>query len=432
MKKHLWPILVFGGCVAGNPPSHQQKPMLHGGTIMPAGCNYVVTTKDGASAPTPTSPVLGSDPTPYQIHLGVGGNDPAHSIAFQWRTKDETTLATQVKYGVGTATDQMADGFTFEFSTGFSNDGPLVRMHEVHLCNLQPDTMYSYQVGGVALDGTSKFSPTFQFRTAPPAGDASSQVTVVVLGDSRGGYDALGQLVQQIQTTAAPDLILYSGDAVTLGPVQGEWDSFFNAIEPIARQAPILSAQGNHDLNSVNYYSMFAMPGDEEDYGITYGPFHLTVINDTPIDTADIMGKVKDFLDADLTMNDSAAWKILMHHRPLWSAAVAHGSDMTLQTVWGPIIDAHHVDLVQNGHDHDYERTKPMHGQTPQTSPAAGTVYIVSGGAGADLYDSGMGFWTQISEKTYSFVVLRIRVGMLDMHAYRPDGTTIDTLTITK
>ena len=424
MKAHFWLVLMLGGCVAGNPSSQQGKPTLHGGSIMPAGCNYTVTTRDGASAPKMGSALAGSDPTPYEIHLGIAG-DPARSMVIQWRTKDETTEATQAKFGVGTATDQMAEGFTFVFASGLSNNSPLVQMHEVHLCGLMPDTQYSYQVGGASM-----FSPTFQFRTAPA--DSSAMVTVVVLGDSRGGYTTLSQLISQIQTTATPDLVLYSGDAVTLGSLQSDWNAFFDAIEPLARQVPFLSAHGNHETNSINYYSMFAMPGDEENYGITYGPFHLTVLNDSPIDTADLMGKVKDFLSSDLTANDTQPWKILMHHRPLWSAAVAHGSDMTLQTTWGPIIDAHHVDLVQNGHDHDYERTKPMLGQTPQTSPANGTIYVVSGGAGADLYESGMGFWTQLSEKTYSFVVLRIRVGNLDLHAYRQDGTTIDTLTITK
>src|SRR5215470_1170047 len=108
MKKHLLLVLIFGGCVSGNPPANTAKPMLHGGTIMPTGCNYVVTVRDGGSAPQPGMAMLGGDPTPYQLHLGVAG-DPARSIVMQWRTKDETTLATTVKYGVGTATDQMAD-----------------------------------------------------------------------------------------------------------------------------------------------------------------------------------------------------------------------------------------------------------------------------------------------------------------------------------
>src|SRR5262245_60578330 len=107
MKKHfgLTLFFAFGGCVSGNPnPSNGGKTPLHGGTIMPPGCNYMVTTRDGASAPVMSTNMQGADPTPHQLHLGVAG-DAAHSIAIQWRTKDETTLATTVKYGVGSATD---------------------------------------------------------------------------------------------------------------------------------------------------------------------------------------------------------------------------------------------------------------------------------------------------------------------------------------
>src|SRR5262249_5202779 len=196
--------------------------------------------------------------------------------------------------------------------------------------------------------------------------------SLAVPGDSPGGYPPFSQLISQTQPTATPDVVLYSGDAVTLGSLQSDWNAFFDAIEPLARQVPFLSALGNHETNSINYYSMFALPGDEENYGITYAPFHLTVLNDSPIDTADITGKVKGVLSSDLTANASAPWKIVMHHRPRWSASVAHGGDLTLQTVWGPILDAAPADLVQTGHDHDYERTKPMNGQTPQTSTASG------------------------------------------------------------
>jgi hypothetical protein len=47
-----------------------------------------------------------------------------------------------------------------------------------------------------------------------------------------------------------------------------------------------------------------------------------------------------------------------MHHKPMFSAAGGgHGSDMTIRMLWQPVIDANKVDLVFNGHDHDYERT---------------------------------------------------------------------------
>jgi hypothetical protein len=87
---------------------------------------------------------------------------------------------------------------------------------------------------------------------------------------------------------------------------------------------------------------------------------------------------------------------------------------------------------VLNGHDHDYERTHPMKNVQQQATPADGTIYVVSGGAGADLYDNGMDFWTAFSMKTHSALTLRVRNTMLVMDAFDPAGTPVDTLTITK
>src|SRR5205823_5265636 len=110
---------------------------------------------------------------------------------------------------------------------------------------------------------------------------------------------------------------------------------------------------------------------------IDYGAAHITVLNDTPIDVAALTGSAKDFLDSDLTAAAAAPWKIVMHHQPQWSASTRHGSDTTLRDTWGPVIDAHTVDLVLSGHDHDYERTKPMRAGAPQATAAQGTVFLI-------------------------------------------------------
>ena len=61
-------------------------------------------------------------------------------------------------------------------------------------------------------------------------------------------------------------------------------------------------------------------------------------------------------------------------------------------------------DIVLNGHDHDYERTKPLSAGAVQATPAEGTIFVVAGSAGAVLYDAGSDFYTEKSEKTNSFV----------------------------
>ena len=122
----------------------------------------------------------------------------------------------------------------------------------------------------------------------------------------------------------------------------------------------MVSAHGNHEVNAVNYFSQVALPGDQENFGFDYGFAHITVGNDTPDDIGKLAGSFKDILDRDMDRSMAARWKIFMHHQPMFSASTRHGPSTTLQDAWLSLIDEHHIDLVLNGHDHDYEVSKPM------------------------------------------------------------------------
>ncbi len=420
--------LTLAACVKGSPDIPEAT--FEGGSLALPECGYTVVNRVGAQPPERATAEVGADPTPRQIRLGLIG-DPRTSIVVQWRTADELTKATTVRYGVGSALDQTVTGLTYMFESGFG-DTAQIRMHEGHLCGLTPDTQYSYQVGSVDGAGVEHFSTVGSFRTAPDVvAHPDAEVVIAVVGDSRDGASVLAQL-STVLASKAPDLILFSGDAVTLGQIQTEWEEFFDAAEPLFRSAPVIAAHGNHEANAINYYAQLAMPGDEENFSLDYGFAHITVLNDTPADDGAIVGATKAFLDADLTASDAARWKLVMHHQPIWSASTRHGSSTTLRDAWGPLFDTHNVDLVVAGHDHDYERSKPMKGLTPQASPADGTVYMVSGGAGAELYDNGTDFWTQYSEKTHGAAILRIRRDQLTAEVFHPDGSMLDTFGETK
>jgi hypothetical protein len=422
--------LAAPACVRGNPDSVVFA-LFEGGTG-DSGCGYPLVNRVGAEAPEAGSLLFGDNPTPRQVHLGIA-SDPRTSMAVIWRTGDEYTRAASIRYAAGEdlPAEQLAegkDGVTYLYQGGFSSlEEEQVRLHEVHLCGLVADTAYSYQVGG----GTA-WSPVYTFRTAPDVvADPSAEVALAFVGDSRDGYDVWEQLVGEIGERT-PDVVLFSGDAVTFGQVQSEWDEFFERGEPLLARVPIVSAHGNHDVNAINYYAQLAMPGDEENFGLDYGFAHITVLNDSPEDSAVLTGSTKQFLATDLAATRSARWKLVMHHRPQWSASANHGSNELLQAEWGPIIDQHQVDLVLAGHDHDYERTRPLRNGEVATSASAGTVYVVSGGAGAELYEPGTGFWTEKSEKTHGAAMVRIRRDQLTMEAFRPDGSMIDSFALTK
>jgi hypothetical protein len=419
----------LAACVQGNPEGLTDDPGVtyNGGTITPAGCGYTVTTRLGAEAPYLADDHLGPDPTIKQVHLGLA-SDPRTSVVVLWRTVDDDTRAGKVVYGTGGVPSIEAPAFTFVYQSGIGGIGDLVRVHEVHLCGLTADTEYTYRVES----DPAHVSTTYTFRTAPDiAVTPDAEVIITSVGDSRGGYLVWSDIVQQL-LARTPDLVLFSGDAVTIGQFQEEWEQFFTAAEPLFATVPTVSVHGNHDLNSINYYSQFAMPGDEQNFSFDYGHAHITVANDSPEQSGDLTGKVKEFLQADLAAHETARWKLVNHHRPLYSASANHGGDLTLLTEWGPIYDRYHVDIALAGHDHDYERSHPMRDQQQVATPADGTVYIVAGGAGADLYTSGNGFWTAYSQSVHSAVTLRVRNDLIEMNAIDQAGAVIDTLTITK
>jgi hypothetical protein len=410
---------LAAGCVRGDPGTGDL--VTEGGTIAIAGCDYELTTRVGAEAPRPGEPVVGPDPTPRNVHLGLM-SDPRTSIVAQWRTADDRTLASEIRFAKGTdlPPSELTEtqlGIVFAYTVV---GAPEIRIHQAHLCGLLPGTDYSYQVGGKDV-----FSPVYTFHTAPDvAQHPDAEVVFGVLGDSRGGYDVWQQLIDQL-AQRQPDLVLFSGDAVTIGLAQDEWEEFFSRGQALFARAPLVAAHGNHEVNAVNYFSQIAMPGDQQTFGIDYGHVHISVANDTPDDSAKLGLEVTPKLAADLTKSDGARWKLLMHHQPMFSAATAHGSSLTLQTAWLPLVDAHHVDLVLNGHEHDYEVTLPMVGGQVQPSNDNATVFVVAGGAGAPLYTNGFNYWTQYSESTYSASIIRVRRDQMTMDAFRQDGTPI-------
>jgi hypothetical protein len=423
------PMFALAACVAGNPLSNDPSVDFNGGTITPPGCAYTMTTRVGAEAPAlpEAGAVIGVDPGVKHVHLGIAG-DPRTSMVVSWRTLDDTTKAGKVVFGIGGALTSEAPGITFSYKSGFTGDGVQVQLHEAHLCGLTADTVYDYQV----VSDAGHASPTYHFRTAPDlALTPDAEIVIATVGDSRDGYAIWAQLIQQF-IARAPDLVLFSGDAVTLGQLQPEWEEFFDLAEPLFANVPVMSVHGNHDLNAINFYSQFAMPGDEEDFSFDYGYAHIVVVNDSPEQLDDLSAKIPAFLTSDLTAHADARWKIVNHHRPIYSSSTSHGSDLLLRADWGPIFDQAHVDLVLNGHDHDYERSKPMRAGQVQASPADGTIYLVSGGAGAELYENGNDFWTQTSASLHSGASVRVRRELLEVQAFDETGAPVDSFTIDK
>ncbi|MEL6346639.1 MAG: FN3 domain-containing metallophosphoesterase family protein [Myxococcota bacterium] len=218
----------------------------------------------------------GSAPAPVHIRYQWPDKDPSNSAAFLWAT-DVDTLASIVEIGPADTFPDGADrveGYSFLFGTGEVGAGDH-RTHEVRLCGtLEPNTTYSYRVGG-----EDSWSKTFTFTTPGKPGTFDT-FRVAIAGDSRGAYATWETIINKMDAFE-PDFIMFSGDMVELGPNQHEWDAWFDASGEILARTPVLAAHGNHEFLAQNYFAQFAFPNNEQWYSVRYGDLLLLSLNDT-------------------------------------------------------------------------------------------------------------------------------------------------------
>ena len=92
------------------------------------------------------------------------------------------------------------------------------------------------------------------------------------------------------------------------------------------------------------------------------------------------------------------------------------------------------MDLVFTGHDHNYERSKPV--RDDQVVPAGeGVVHVVAGAFFAPPYGNGNEWWTEISHHgdKANYVVAEVEGETISLTAYSGDGTEVlDQWTMTK
>ena len=428
------------------------RPVPEALSYTPEGCAYEVSTPEVREARM-SGDVTGSAPEPAFIHAGWAGPTDG-TFAVNWRT-DEATTVSQILYGVDEAAVRDADApdeaagvyaqighqVLFEALVG----GP-IRLHETHVCGLDPGTTYYYKVGGPGA-----WSAPYDVATAPPVG-ATTPFTFAVTGDSRNDSIVWAEIQSKL-AARMPDFQLFSGDAVVLGANQPEWDGFFGEsymgtnVQEIFARIPMLPANGNHDALSVNYVLQFALPQDassgelaqgEQWYSFDYANTHFVVLDDSADEA--LVAAQASWLEEDLSALDRAVtpWIVVMHHKAPYSCS-NHGSQMDLREAWQPVYDLHAVDLVLNGHDHVYERSQPIRGFEPGTTEGRivpegdGTTYVVAGGAGAPLYGIGTDCaHTAHTESVNHYAIVEVADTTLTFTAYRIDETVLDTFTLTK
>jgi hypothetical protein len=407
-----------GGSSAGGPDTTANPIAFE---YAPSGCGYTYAVPASRGfqdiALDDGQPVDVASSAPQRVRVGLGGGttkgqpgyaDPTTSAAFVWQTAGASHAAA-VRFGTAPgALAQTARGYVWTTPKGLANATD-TSMHEVHVCGLTPGTTYFYQVGGGA-PGADAWSATQSFTTVPAAGT----ITLGVFGDARDEV-ATWQAVHVRMRDAGVAMQLFSGDMVFSGSSEALFAQWLDAIwhDPsdgakflTLGQQMMVPIAGNHENDAADFYANFALPGDGP-YAETYASFdigsaHFALVDDQQIGESLAGGSPTDetnaqlaWLDRDLAAANADRanhpFVVVINHRSLFSTSM-HANDADVLAARGalaPLFDKYAVDLVVNGHEHEYERSKPLKAGTPASGAPVvgrGTTYVVVAGAGADPY----------------------------------------------
>jgi acid phosphatase type 7 len=229
---------------------------------------------------------------------------------------------------------------------------------------------------------------------APPdpvlaaAGDIACDTATPQFNATYGAGD-----VCQMRSTSDLLLAIHPAAVATLGDNQYENASlreFDASFDPTwGRLKPeIHPAIGNHEIETdpkaSGYYQYFgAAAGDPTKgyYSYDLGTWHVVVLNSNCVAVGGCGpgSPEEQWLRADLATHPDLCTLAYWHH-PRWTSG-EHGNNPLYDTFWRDLYGAG-VDVVLNGHDHDYERFAPQD-PSGRLDKARGIREFVSGTGGS-------------------------------------------------
>jgi hypothetical protein len=388
---------------------------------------------------------------PDQVHLAWVG-DPSTTLTIVWRTLETCTPST-VQY-------RQADSTTWlEATVAQRTSSTTGKLHQANLSGLTPSTSYEYQVLG---DGGS-WSEVYSARTAPPPGPADFDVIYFADTGLVGRADGLATGTQQVVEEIAainPLLLLAGGDYAyydtdkRYGTLENTIDAWFNQVQPIASQLPMMPTYGNHEVLLGEGYQPWAnrFPTPEgwngrRAYSFDIGDVHF--ISVFAVDNFDpLTAEQVSWLENDIAMAKAAGrrWIIPYMHVSAFADGTNHPSNLNLRAQLGPIFERNGMKLVLSSHDQAYERTYPLTdiGSTNTPTSTSKSCYEISDGVtwvkispGGKLSNINKGFssfatnpapaWTAYcNNTTLVFSRLSVRASgsiQIDTYGVKGDGT---------
>jgi len=245
----------------------------------------------------------------------------------------------------------------------------------------------------------------------------TNSVRFAAIGDMGTGerpqYEVAATM-NKCRDTSGFDFVLMLGDNIYGGSRANDYRDKFELPYKGLLDAGVkfYASLGNHDSTNQRFYKPFNMDGQQ------YYTYHKGNVQFFVLDTTYLKPEQLAWLEKELR-NSRADWKICYFHHPLYSSGSFHGPSTELRVSLEPLFVKYGVQVVFNGHEHVYERTKPQKGIT----------YFVTGAAGQ--LRRGNLMKTNVTAVGYdrdrSFMLIEISGDELSFQAISRTGRTVDS-----
>ena len=308
--------------------------------------------------------------------------------------------------------------------------------HQVVIDGLRAASDYAYAIhcGGRVLADDS-------LHTNKPAG---APFRFIVFGDSGRAKREQFVLAERMRAVE-PDFLLHTGDLVYPDGARRRYAArFFTPYRKLLGRIGFWPCLGNHDVDTAGaaepYSAVFELPANgpaggrrEHHYWFDYADARVAVV-DTDVSEAELRGQVAPWLRAVMSA-ESPRWRFVSFHHPPYTGG-KYPPNLTVQQTLVPVIEETGVDVVFNGHDHNYQRIKPMWQGAPAVSGPS-VRYVVTGAGGARLYQAsadspGAELVDKFVADRHSFSVVAIDGDTLNFQQIDIQGDVIDEWSLTK
>jgi hypothetical protein len=234
-----------------------------------------------------------------------------------------------------------------------------------------------------------------QGNSAITGATPTTNFNFAALGDTNCNSNT-EDVVADIQTKA-PEIVLGLGDYIYNDDTADCW---LEIVEPIDNIMKI--AIGNHETGAILTELMEHYGLTDQYYSFDYQNVHFTVMSDYVPD--EIGSEQYTFVQNDLAKaaaDPNIDWIIVPHHSQKYASTKNYDipEEREWNNIYHPLFEQYNVDLVLQGHQHNYQRTYPIkyNSDTPinpiitdrntdtYTNPE-GQIYLTVGTGGAALH----------------------------------------------